>query len=171
MTQELLTRGLPGRHTRFKQTEIGEVPEEWSVVRLREILREGPTNGIYKPAGPIGAGSLLLGMTAIEDDHDINREKSRRAQVTDAERVTFGLQRDDILVRRVSARVDGVGRAVLVPAPPEAAVYESNMMRIRVAVEHALPSFVTACFACRMYASRWRVQRSLQPRQASTTRL
>lgn len=31
MMQELLTRGLPGRHTRFKQTEIGEIPEEWEV--------------------------------------------------------------------------------------------------------------------------------------------
>lgn len=29
---ELLTRGLPGRHTRFKQTEIGEVPEGWEVL-------------------------------------------------------------------------------------------------------------------------------------------
>ena len=27
LMQELLTRGLPGRHTRFKQTEIGEIPE------------------------------------------------------------------------------------------------------------------------------------------------
>ena len=26
LMQELLTRGLPGRHTRFKQTEIGEIP-------------------------------------------------------------------------------------------------------------------------------------------------
>ncbi len=32
MMAELLTRGLPGRHTRFKMTEIGEVPEEWEVV-------------------------------------------------------------------------------------------------------------------------------------------
>ena len=34
LMQELLTRGLPGRHTRFKQTEIGEIPEEWEVVSL-----------------------------------------------------------------------------------------------------------------------------------------
>jgi type I restriction enzyme, S subunit len=32
MMAELLTRGLPGRHTRFKQTEIGEVPEKWAVL-------------------------------------------------------------------------------------------------------------------------------------------
>lgn len=34
---ELLTRGLPGRHTRFKQTEIGEVPESWEVVELGSV--------------------------------------------------------------------------------------------------------------------------------------
>jgi type I restriction enzyme, S subunit len=41
MMAELLTRGLPGRHTRFKQMEIGEVPEEWDVVRLGEVAHVG----------------------------------------------------------------------------------------------------------------------------------
>ena len=36
MLQELLTRGLPGRHSRFKQTEIGEIPEEWAAARIGE---------------------------------------------------------------------------------------------------------------------------------------
>lgn len=34
LMQELLTRGLPGRHTKFKQTEIGEIPEEWELSSL-----------------------------------------------------------------------------------------------------------------------------------------
>lgn len=34
---ELLTRGLPGQHARFKQTEIGEIPEGWEVVPLSEL--------------------------------------------------------------------------------------------------------------------------------------
>ncbi|MEM9116193.1 MAG: restriction endonuclease subunit S [Myxococcota bacterium] len=38
LMQELLTRGLPGRHTRFKQTEIGEIPESWEVVPLSSML-------------------------------------------------------------------------------------------------------------------------------------
>ena len=37
LMQELLTRGLPGRHRRFKQTEIGEIPEEWEVVELASV--------------------------------------------------------------------------------------------------------------------------------------
>lgn len=39
LMQELLTRGIPGRHTRFKKTEIGEVPEGWEVAQLRSIAR------------------------------------------------------------------------------------------------------------------------------------
>ena len=39
---DLLTRGLPGRHTRFKMTEIGEVPEGWQVVRLGDVAGGRP---------------------------------------------------------------------------------------------------------------------------------
>ena len=38
LMQELLTRGLPRRHTRFKQTEIGEVPETWVCTILGNVL-------------------------------------------------------------------------------------------------------------------------------------
>ena len=34
--QELFTRGLPGRHTRFKKTEIGELPEAWMAMTLAD---------------------------------------------------------------------------------------------------------------------------------------
>jgi type I restriction enzyme S subunit len=36
---KLLTRGLPGWHTKFKQTEIGEVPEEWDVAPVGHLCR------------------------------------------------------------------------------------------------------------------------------------
>ena len=37
LMQELLTRGLPGRHTRFKQTEMGKIPEDWPLVRIEQV--------------------------------------------------------------------------------------------------------------------------------------
>lgn len=51
MMAELLTRGLPGRHTRFKQTEVGEVPEGWDVGRLRDYaaLASGGTPSRDRP--------------------------------------------------------------------------------------------------------------------------
>ena len=37
LMQELLTRGLPGLHTQFKRTDIGEIPDEWQVVELAAV--------------------------------------------------------------------------------------------------------------------------------------
>ena len=37
LMQELLTRGLPGRHMQFKRTDIGEIPDEWQVVELVSV--------------------------------------------------------------------------------------------------------------------------------------
>ena len=44
LMQQLLTRGIG--HTRFKQTDIGEIPEEWDVVRLGEIFSNRKEPGI-----------------------------------------------------------------------------------------------------------------------------
>lgn len=51
MIRELLSHGLPGRHTRFKQTEIGEVPEGWEIVRLGELC----DGGAGLQTGPFGS--------------------------------------------------------------------------------------------------------------------
>ena len=40
MIQTLLTKGIPGKHKKFKSTEIGEIPEEWEVKTLFEITDE-----------------------------------------------------------------------------------------------------------------------------------
>ncbi len=59
MMAELLTRGLPGRHTRFKQTKIGEVPEEWEVVPLGR-LGEFQPGYAFKSADFASSGDRLL---------------------------------------------------------------------------------------------------------------
>jgi type I restriction enzyme S subunit len=55
MMAELLTRGLPGRHTRFKMTEIGEVPETWHLVCGEELFKlsggYGPSDVTFSPTG------------------------------------------------------------------------------------------------------------------------
>ena len=39
MIKELFTRGIPGRHTRFKQTEIGRMPAEWTMAPGIDLFR------------------------------------------------------------------------------------------------------------------------------------
>ena len=49
LMQELLTRGLPGRHTRFKQTEIGEIPEDWEIVQLGSLCQDVADGPHFSP--------------------------------------------------------------------------------------------------------------------------
>lgn len=49
MMAELLTRGLPGRHPRFKQTEIGEVPEQWAMTCVGDLATFSGGNGFRPP--------------------------------------------------------------------------------------------------------------------------
>lgn len=61
MMAELLTRGLPGRHTRFKQTEIGEVPEGWGIATIGSVTERIVVGVVVKPASyyaPSGVPAL-----------------------------------------------------------------------------------------------------------------
>ena len=55
LLQQLLTHGIG--HTRFKQTEIGEIPTDWKVSELAELCEKmtngyvGPTKNIYTEKG------------------------------------------------------------------------------------------------------------------------
>ena len=58
LMQQLFTRGLPGRHTRFKQTEIGEIPAEWGLVSLGDIGRWSSGGTPSKKEPRYWAGSI-----------------------------------------------------------------------------------------------------------------
>jgi type I restriction enzyme S subunit len=70
MMAELLARGLPGRHTRFKQTEIGEVPEEWDVVPLDSLIAAGRPicYGVLKPGPHVPGGVPVVRITDYKGD-------------------------------------------------------------------------------------------------------
>jgi type I restriction enzyme S subunit len=55
LLQQLLTRGIG--HTRFKQTEIGEIPEAWEVVELDDVIHGKPTNGRSPKASNVPPGT------------------------------------------------------------------------------------------------------------------
>ena len=108
---------------------------------LVEVLADAPANGIYKPAHLIGRGTLLVGQTAFTPERRVDPAAARRAVVTRGEVRRFGLLANDILVSRVFATLDGVGRPAFVTDLTEDAVYESNMMRIRCDAARAEPFF------------------------------
>jgi len=66
LMQELLTKGIG--HKKFKDTEIGRIPEEWEVVRLRDIaliiMGQSPPSSTYNKEGvglPFLQGKMEFG--------------------------------------------------------------------------------------------------------------
>lgn len=65
LLQRLLTRGIG--HTRFKQTEIGEIPESWGVDELVDLVpADRPiAYGVLKPGPFVDGGIPMLRITDI----------------------------------------------------------------------------------------------------------
>ena len=146
LMQELLTRGLPGRHTRFKQTAIGEIPEDWVVDKIGQLGQKG------KPAvkaGPFGSSlrksyyvsegyrvygqeQVLAGDLSIGDYYiDEERFKSLRS---------CEVRAGDILVSLVGT----FGKAVVVPANAEPGIINPRLLRLSLDPQLVLPEFF--CF-------------------------
>lgn len=139
LMQDLLARGIDengnlrseGTHE-FKDSPLGRIPVEWDLSELAYAFGEAPRNGIYKPPNQIGSGTLLIGQTSFTKERRIDYRFARRTTVSPSELKAYQLRNHDILVTRVFATVDGVGLPILVTDLPEAAVYESNMLRLRI---------------------------------------
>lgn len=69
LLQNLLTRGIG--HTRFKQTEIGEIPEGWEVKRLEEVVQPSRkiTYGIVQTGDAVPNGVRCVRVVDITKDH------------------------------------------------------------------------------------------------------
>lgn len=130
MMSELLTRGIPGRHTKFKMTEIGEVPEEWEVVELKSLLVDGPTNGLYKPQDKYGSGSPILRIDTFSNGDLLVCPHLRRVAVEADELARFSVRKSDIVVNRVNS-LSHLGKTAFISEIVEPTVFESNMMRLR----------------------------------------
>lgn len=133
MLEELLTRGIPGRHSRFKQTEIGEVPEEWRVESLGKLLREPIRNGYSPvcPKTPTGRWILHLGSVTF-DGFDAKAVKP--APPDDARVDQSRLEVGDLLVSRSNTQ-ERVGLAGIYWGEPTPCSYPDLLMRVRPRAE------------------------------------
>ena len=129
LMQELLTRGLPGRHTHFKQTEIGIVPKAWDVLPLRDFVETGPENGLYRPQSDYGEGVPIVRIDTFNNGDVLRRPTLRRVSLDHAVWSRFVLRPGDILINRVNS-MSHLAKCALAGSFDEATVYESNMMRL-----------------------------------------
>jgi type I restriction enzyme S subunit len=81
LMQQLLTKGIG--HTKFKQTEIGEIPEEWGFHKLIE-LTDKITDGAHQSPKTCEDGLPIATVENMRDSH-IDIESCRTISVEDFE--------------------------------------------------------------------------------------
>lgn len=109
---------------------------------LGEVISEGPTNGLYRPASDYGSGTPILRIDGF-DSGIIKAGPWKRVRISISERERYSLAVGDIVINRVNA-LSHLGKATLIEHLDEPSVYESNMMRIRLDTARVAPRFALA---------------------------
>jgi type I restriction enzyme, S subunit len=142
MMAELLTRGLPGRHTRFQSTKIGSIPQTWSAAPLGKCL-DGIDAGWSPKCEPEPAGSGEWGVLKVSAVSwgEFRPEENKRLPTSLNPRPEIEVRPQDVIVSRANTP-DLVGRAVLVRASPPRLLLSDKLLRLRPRSGIVLPSYL-----------------------------
>ena len=141
LMQELLTRGLPGQQRRFKETEIGEIREDWNFLPLGALatphrgLQTGPFGSQLHASEYTSTGVPVLMPKDMMDgrvsDADSARIPEARAEELSRHRVKAG----DLLF----ARRGDIGRVGLITKHEEDWLCGTGCLRFRPRDETVSP--------------------------------
>lgn len=137
LLSQMLTRGWPGRHKEFTQTEIGEIPVSWRWLPLRELVSFCDYGlSCSLSSDPVGTPVLrmgnLYGGELIFDD-------LKFASGVDDE---FVLEPGDVLFNRTNS-ADRVGKVGVFRGQMPRVTFASYLLRLRARPEQALGEWLS----------------------------
>lgn len=140
LLQTLMTRGIG--HTRFKKTEIGEIPEEWRLLRLDEVARV--QTGLAKNSrieGPLRELPYLR-VANVQDGHlDLSDVKAVGVPEDRVER--YLLMPGDVLLTE-GGDYDKLGRGHVWEGQISPCIHQNHVFAVRADHSELLPEFLTA---------------------------
>lgn len=137
LMQRLLAKGIG--HTRFKQTEIGEIPEEWEVMRLGDVL----THCEYGLSIKLSSSGKypIFRMNNIENGYVVENDM-KYVDLNDGTFNQFKLEKGDILFNRTNS-YDLVGK-VGIFLFGGGYTFASYLIRLRANQLRANPFFISS---------------------------
>ena len=140
LLQHLLIHGIG--HTRFKQTEIGEIPEEWDVRKLRTVahIQTGIAKGKKYLEDTIELPYLRVA-NVQEGYIDITKIKTINVSKREVER--YSLQEGDVLLTE-GGDLDKLGRGDVWHGQIEHCLHQNHVFAVRTDRLVILPEFYSA---------------------------
>jgi type I restriction enzyme, S subunit len=123
------------RYPDYKDSAIewlGEVPEHWEALRIKDVGLNGLTNGIFKKKDDFGFGVKLINVSDLYQDNNlINYERLDRVNATENEVNKYIALEGDIFFVRSSLKLEGIGISALLEKTKEKTVFECHIIRFR----------------------------------------
>jgi type I restriction enzyme S subunit len=136
LMQELQTRGIG--HKEFKDTEIGRIPKEWEVGRLRDVIFEAKSG--FACGKRDKNGILQLRMDSIETEGWINTEAGVKVPMPEDVEDHI-LKPGDILFNNTNS-VHLIGKTAIFRGEFPRCVYSNHLTRIRVNLNKVIPEWI-----------------------------
>lgn len=150
----------------LKNSEIGEVPVEWEVVKLG-VVTEKPQYGYTETASEKPIGPHFLRITDIRDNGIVNWATVPYCKCSNDDFEKHELISGDILVARIGATT---GKSFIVEKSPPT-VFASYLIRLRGLLGKILPSFLYHYMNTNLYWSQIDATKGGRLKQGVNTRL
>ncbi len=141
LLHELLTRGVPGWHTEWKEVPgIGTIPADWEVVRLGEVIPKFDYGtSVQCFSEPIGTPVLRIPNIA---SGDLNLSDLKYGDLSSSELAKLRLGTGDILLVRTNGNPDICGRSWVTQKLQGDWAFASYLVRGRPDPSRVEPAFV-----------------------------
>ena len=114
-----------------RPTRVASDPENWPMLRFKELL-EGPVrNGIYKRKEYRGHGMKIVNMGELFAHPRLRAVPMKRVDLSKSERERFSVVEGDLLFARRSLVAEGAGKCCVVLRVDEPTTFESSIIRAR----------------------------------------
>jgi type I restriction enzyme S subunit len=137
MMEELLTRGMPGRHNRFRETDIGKVPIDWQTKPCGEVF-EVQLGKMMSAAARSGENSLPYLRNENVYWNRLELGDVAKMSFDAKEREKFRLKPGDLLV----CEGRHIGRCALWAGELDECYYQKALHRIRTATSEVSTSYM-----------------------------
>lgn len=115
-----------------KITELGEIPEDWEVKRVGDIVEQGRLpSGLYKDKNLYGQGTPIIKLGDVFGLDEFFPQRAQRVVTTKDELKSYEVKLGDIYIALASVKLEGVGKVMIVNELAEPTVFDHNVALIR----------------------------------------
>ncbi len=111
--------------------DLRDLPTGWTWTTLFSLVVDGPQNGLYLPKSSYGRGAPILRIDDFQSHKSRPSTELKLVEADEEELATYSLTAGDMVVNRVNSP-SHLGKTLLVEERNLPALFESNMMRIRL---------------------------------------